>query len=145
MAPIIEQLDDGKLDSRGTTEHAVGESIGPPRGLLITEHRQAYDRLPVAVVDPVVVDKHPFGELSIALILDFDMDENPRFLPILEPDLEELVGEAQTEFRLAHNLLQFLVQRFIIPAPVNRRVRSGKKNLRKWRKKCSSTSFQGLS
>ena len=73
------------------------------------------------------------------------MDEDPRFLPIRKPDLEELIGKAEAQLRLAHDLLQFLVQRFVIPAPVDRRVRVGKKEARKWRKKCSSTSFHGLS
>ncbi len=62
FARIVKQLDDGKLDSHGTTEHAVAELIGPPRWLFITHYSQAYDRLPVPVVDSVVVNKHPLGE-----------------------------------------------------------------------------------
>jgi hypothetical protein len=52
--------------------------MGPVSSFAVVgQHGEAGDRAAVAVVEAVVVGEQAFGEIGIALALDFDMDVDP--------------------------------------------------------------------
>jgi hypothetical protein len=72
-----------------------------------------------------VVDEHPHGEIRVFAGLHLDVDQHPLFSSAFQPNLDQLVDEAPPNFRLSHNLLEFLVQRLGAPAPVDIGMRLG--------------------
>jgi hypothetical protein len=59
----------------------------------IGEHSQTEDGPSVLLVDADVIAEHPLVEVSLALALDLDVDENPRLASVPQEDLGELVDE----------------------------------------------------
>ncbi|NOT61724.1 MAG: hypothetical protein HOP19_16030 [Acidobacteria bacterium] len=57
------------------------------------------------------------------------MQQDSKFLSILEPDLDQFVYGAATERGVRRNLLQFLVEKLIAARPINLRVCCRKKEL----------------
>src|SRR5438105_10566270 len=76
----------------------------------------------MAVVEPVMVDEHTLGKLVVALTLHLHMDQDPRFLTIAQPHLEQLISVAAPDRRFPNNLLEFCVESLVITGPVDRRV-----------------------
>lgn len=62
--------------------------------------------------------------------LYLNVNQNPLLPAPFEPDLDQLIDESPPNFRLAHDLLEFLVQRFDTPAPIDFGVGLGKNNAR---------------
>jgi hypothetical protein len=73
---------------------ALGVVVGSPGWVGVGEDGEAFDGVVVAVLDAVVVAVHSLGECGFFVALDFDVDENPGFLAVVEVYLGEFVGVA---------------------------------------------------
>src|SRR5882672_1090221 len=91
---IRPQLHHRKHQARSTAPEAVFVTHRAPGGAGIREHRQTDHRAVIAIEQAIVVDIHTFGEVRIALPLDFDMDEHELLDAVATPDADELVGQA---------------------------------------------------
>ena len=75
---VVQQLNDWKAKLKCAVPQRVSIARWPPRRAVIAEDSQTNDWLPVAVVDPVVVDIHPLGKADFVLALHFDMHIHKR-------------------------------------------------------------------
>ena len=73
----------------------------------------------IPIKQPVVIDKHPLCKFRIRRALHFHMNQDPGFSTFLRKDFHQLVGVSTSQFGVAHDLLQFVVQKFKTPRPVN--------------------------
>ena len=73
------------------------------------------------------------------------MDQDPLLLAVVEPHLDEVVHPSPPQFRLAHDLPQFLVQGLVSAAQSISAWASGKNKARNGWKYLPRASFQGLS
>jgi hypothetical protein len=55
----------------------------------------------------------------LGLALDFEVNENPGFLTVVSPNFDEFIGFSQADFGFADDLLEFGVEEFVAPRPVN--------------------------
>jgi hypothetical protein len=55
---------------------------------------------------------HAQPEIGVGIALNFNVYQKPHFLPILQPDLQELIRMAKPGFRLRRKLFQLFVQKF---------------------------------
>src|SRR5262245_51372973 len=101
------QLHHLKYKARSIAPEAVFVTHRAPGGAGIGEHRQTDHRAVIAIEQTVVVDVHTFGEVWIALPMDFDMDKHELLDAITTPDADELVGQPSPQGGIADNLLQF--------------------------------------
>jgi hypothetical protein len=79
----------------------------------------------VAIEEAVVVDVHPLGEARVGVGLDLHVDQDPGFLSATEPDPDQLVHRPRAEHRVAYQLVQLLIQKHGLPAPVDLGLRLG--------------------
>ena len=73
------------------------KTSGFPMGMLIGQHRHAGYRAAVAVINPVIVDKHPLGKFSLPGSLYFDMDINPFFVAIEQYHPNQFIDKTLTQ------------------------------------------------
>src|SRR5262249_2639273 len=102
-----------------TSPHIVLEACGPPIRFFIAQDRQAEDRSSVPLINPEAVDEHPLRKCTLAPALHFNMNQQPRFLAVLAPDLEQLVSQPLADLGFPDDLLQFLIEAFVATAPVD--------------------------
>jgi hypothetical protein len=93
--------------------------MGPPIGIPIAQHGKTHHLLIIQRVRGHVVPEHPLGKRLFVSALDLDVDQQPVLATVAKPDLEQLVGEAFAYFGPADDLLKFLVEAFVAPAPID--------------------------
>src|SRR5574341_215158 len=76
----------------------------------------------VEVEDAIVVDEHPAPESLFALSLNLDVNEHPDLAPIVQIDLDQLVGQSATDCSAGGDLLQFRIQKHEAARPIYGRV-----------------------
>ncbi len=90
----IKQLGNREAQAQVTAAGIVVKTLGTPVGSVIRQHGEAGNRMPVAVIEPVVVDEHPFGKFIPGLALDLDMHIEPSGVTALPCDPHQTVDEA---------------------------------------------------
>ncbi len=85
----------------------------------------------ILVEDAVIVDVHSPGKSAVVGHLHLDVDQHPLLRAAFQPDLDQLINVPPPDFRLRSDLLQFLVQRLVLPAPIDISVRLGKEQFQK--------------
>jgi len=94
MASCASSLDDGLLFEdkiNGITVYTKSLRGWFPLLVCIRQHGQTGDRPVISVENPVVVDKHTFGKLSLLCTLYFNVNVYPLLVTIQHIDPDELV------------------------------------------------------
>ena len=73
----------------------------------------------ISIKQSIVIDKHPLCEVRFRSALHFHMNQDPGFSTFLRKYFDQLVGVSTSQLSVAHDLLQFVVQKFKPPRPVN--------------------------
>jgi hypothetical protein len=122
----VEQLGGAERQSHFAPEQRRLVPVGAPVGPIVSQDREAHDRPAVAIVDPVVVDVHPLGELGLRLCLDLDVDRDPRRATVEQVDLRQAIREAPPDPRVPRDLSELGVEELVAPCPVDRCLEVGR-------------------
>lgn len=107
---VVKQLYDRKRDFRSRAPAPIAEFGRPPVYVLVAQNREA-DYFPIIqLVGRRVVVEHPACEVFFIRTPNLDVNEQPAFAAVVQPDLEEHVGDLFAGLSVAHDLLKFLVQ-----------------------------------
>jgi len=60
------------------------------------------------------------------------MNQNPLLSAIFKPDFDQLIDDPPPQFRIAHDVLKFRVERLITSAPIDLAVGLSEKQSKKW-------------
>ena len=88
LAPEVKQLDGKEVESRASTPATIFEVVFAPGRLVVGQDGQAHHRPIITVEGADVVDEHPLRESCLRLTLDLNVDQEPGFSAVVEPDLE---------------------------------------------------------
>jgi hypothetical protein len=119
IARVVGELDDGKLQAQLETPALIAERGWSPAGPLVGQHGQADNLAIVAVEKAIVVDVHAAPELALGPALHLHVDEQERLPAAVFAHLDQLVGQAFADGRVAHGLLQLRVEELVPVAPVD--------------------------
>ena len=97
----------------------------------------------ITVKQPIIVDKHPFSKIRFSIPLHFHMNQHPRLATCVRVNLDEFVRIASPHFRIAHDLLQLVIQKFNGMRPVNLRMNLRKQQRKKFGKVMLQRFFPG--
>ena len=140
---ITQQLGNGELEAYLAAEALHCKLVRLPIRPIVAQHGQAEQCLIIQIINPVVVHEHALREVFVGLSLNFDVDEEPGFPAVLQPDLEQHVSEPGADFGFGHDAVQLFVEGFIATAPIDSFVDTGKKELEKGREIAEQSLFPG--
>ncbi len=123
---VIGQFHDGKLKTDLAAPQVFFEFTRFPFSGISPDHGKTCRVAAIPVIKPVIVHVHPLGKIFLPLNLDIRMDYGPCLVPVFQPDFSELVHILSARLRVPGDLLQFLVQEFISPGPVDVIIGAGK-------------------
>ena len=136
------QADHGKAQPHQAAPAAIAE-FTVSRWMRLAQHRQADHRAAVEIIRPVVIDKHPPGEIRGILALDLDMHQDVVVRAVLAGDSHQGIGPPLAQGCIPHHLLQFLIEQGISPLPVNAVVGRWKEKFQKRREILRQHVFPG--
>lgn len=115
----IQNFEDGKLEAETATAEGCFIGRRSPVGIVVGEHGEADDALRELVPDPVVIGPHPQGKTTVAVGLNFHMDEEPFLASVPQAHLDQFVHCAATLFMVRTQLLEFGVKELGWRLPVD--------------------------
>ena len=110
---ITQQLGNGELEAYLAAEALHCKLVRLPIRPIVAQHGQAEQCLIIQIINPVVVHEHALREVFVGLSLNFDVDEEPGFPAVLQPDIEQHVSEPGADFGFRHDAVQLFVEGFI--------------------------------
>ena len=118
---VLEVVDlaDGEANVQSQIAEATRVAGRPPVTTGIAEDDQGHDRHLVPAVDAAAVVEDSSGQFGVILHLHLDMDEQPLFGAIEQPNLDQLVGSQGPQLGVGRDLPEFLVQRNRCDRPID--------------------------
>ncbi len=129
LSPLLEMMDPITEAHPKAVAFAGIDAVGRTRAL-VGDHRQRDEfHLRVVLVDAVIVLEHAVAEPRAGFALDFDVDQQPEFLPLATAHPHQPISPALAKRSVAGDLLQLRIEKFVGFVPGNERVDIGKEQL----------------
>ena len=130
----IQQLCRAEAEAAFCAKQFVNELVRSPRGGFIGQQRETRNGQAITVKNPIMVRVHPLGKGCLWIALDFNVqhDKNIHTAQQLYP--HQTIGKAIAGFRVAGDLVEFLVGNRVARIPVDVLCCIGKKESHKLRK-----------
>lgn len=115
-----------------------------PGRVPVGQNRETRDApVRVTVLKPVVITVHAVIEVPVGFALNFDMDQNPGFDSATGKHFDQLVGVPAPGFGVSDDLLQFGIEKFVGPGPIDFGMGVGKQQRHELRKIIFEHLFPG--
>src|SRR5689334_1591427 len=83
----INELNRRKCHADAAPEQTVAEFTRPPIRMFVGENRKASHSPAMAIIGTIIINVHPFIEIGVLRSLYFDVNDDPTFLTVFQPDL----------------------------------------------------------
>ena len=110
MPSPIEHFHHGIAERHRAAPIIVRIGTRPPRRLFVGEHRQADDRLLVAIDRAGVVGEHAAREVLLEAPLHVHMDQHPLLRAVVAPHARQHIHRPPSLAPLSRDRLEFLVE-----------------------------------